>query len=183
MTVDSLQVVMRILDNENHLVERADQKAISLLSILGVFMVFFIVYYRVIPINPLSGVLISLYFFFALLSIISLIMTIRPRIRREGTISDNKKSVSCDPTFFTGICKYEDAAEYKESLQTLLNDEKSIIDIYIGQIFSVAKINSAKYKYVQRGVIFVITTLSIELILIVYLFFHYMEVGKFPSII
>ena len=64
MANDNLAIVLRILDHENHLVERADQKSISLLSILGVFMVFFIVYYRVIPINFLTGGLIVLYFLF-----------------------------------------------------------------------------------------------------------------------
>ena len=43
MAGDKLSVVLRILDNENHLLERADQKAIALLSVLGVFMVFFVV--------------------------------------------------------------------------------------------------------------------------------------------
>ena len=81
MTGDKLSVVLRILDNENHLLERADQKAIALLSTLGVFMVFFVVYFRVIPINAITITLCSIYFFFALLSIISLIMTVRPRIR------------------------------------------------------------------------------------------------------
>ncbi len=83
MATSSLPIVLRILDNENRLVERADQKSISLLSILGVFMVFFIVYYRVIPMNPFTVVVIVLYFLCALMSIISLIMAIRPRIRRE----------------------------------------------------------------------------------------------------
>ena len=39
-----LSSVLRVLDAENRLIERADQKAISLLAALGVFMVFFIAY-------------------------------------------------------------------------------------------------------------------------------------------
>jgi hypothetical protein len=175
--MDNLYIVMRILDNENHLVERADQKAISLLSILGVFMVFFVVYYRVIPINILTGILISLYFICALFSIINLILTIRPRIKQQDDNFQGK-----DPTFFTGICSFSNISSYKECLQVLLKDESRIEETYIGQIFSVAQINAAKYKYVQRGVILVITTLTIELVLIVYLFLHYLEVGKMPPI-
>ena len=41
MPQDKLSIVLRILDNESQLIERADRKAIALLSILGVFMVFF----------------------------------------------------------------------------------------------------------------------------------------------
>ena len=43
MAGGKLSVVLRILYNENHLLERADQKTIALLSTLGVFMVFFVV--------------------------------------------------------------------------------------------------------------------------------------------
>lgn len=183
MSIGNLPIVLRILDNENRLVERADQKSISLLSILGVFMVFFIVYYRVIPINIFTSVLIMLYFFFALLSIINLIMAIKPRIRRESVESEAKGSaLSCDPAFFTGICSFPNASAYKDALEELFKDESQITNIYIRQIFSVARINSAKYKYVQRGIILVIITLAIELAVIAYLFIHYMGAGKLPPI-
>jgi hypothetical protein len=175
MPTSSLPIVLRILDNENRLVERADQKSISLLSILGVFMVFFIVYYRVIPMNPLTVVLIVLYFIFALMSIISLIMAIRPRIRREK--GDAKVAAPLDPAFFSGISAFPDVSAYKDTLQKMLEDEASIADTYIRQIFSVARINSAKYKFVQRGVALVIITLAIELVIITYLFAYHMSTG------
>ncbi len=176
MSTPHLSIVLRILDNENRLVERADQKSISLLSILGVFMVFFIVYYRVIPMNPLTVALIVLYFIFALMSIISLIMAIRPRIRREKGKND-KAAAALDPAFFSGISGFPDVSAYKETLVKTLEDEASITDIYIRQIFSVARINSAKYKFVQRGVVLVIITLAIELIIITYLFAYHMSTG------
>jgi hypothetical protein len=183
MSNGSLPIVLRILDNENRLVERADQKSISLLSILGVFMVFFIVYYRIIPINILTGTLISLYFVFALLSIIHLIMAIRPRIRTEGIESEAKDIVlPHDPAFFMGICSFPSTSAYKVALEELLKDESKIADVYIRQIFSVARINKAKYKFVQRGIILVIATLAIELAVIAYLFLYYMGAGKLPPI-
>jgi hypothetical protein len=118
MSTNNLPIVLRILDNENHLSERADTKSISMLSILGVFMVFFIAYYRVIPINIFTGVCIMLYFFFALLSIVNLIMAIKPRLRKERVQGDVKNNaiVSCDPAFFTGICTFSNAAAYKTAL-------------------------------------------------------------------
>jgi hypothetical protein len=184
MPIENLSIVLRILDNENRLSERADQKSISMLSILGVFMVFFIVYYRVIPINNFTGVLILLYFFFALFSIVNLIMAIRPRIRRERVVNEakDKAIVSCDPAFFTGICTFPSAAAYKDALAATLQDQTQIAEVYISQIFSVARINSAKYKYVQRGIVTVILSIALELAVIVYLFLYYRELGKLPPI-
>jgi hypothetical protein len=175
MPTSSLPIVLRILDNENRLVERADQKSISLLSILGVFMVFFIVYYRVIPMNPFTVVLIVLYFLFALMSIISLILAIRPRIRREKGKSEAAPPL--DPAFFTGISAFPDVSTYRDTLQKMLEDESSITDTYIRQIYSVARINTTKYKFVQRGVVLVIITLAIELVIITYLFAYHMNTG------
>jgi hypothetical protein len=175
MPTSSLPIVLRILDNENRLVERADQKSISLLSILGVFMVFFIVYYRVIPINPLTMTLTVLYFVFALMSIVSLIMAIRPRIKKDKGKSEVAPPL--DPAFFSGISAFPDVSTYKDTLQKMLEDEALIADNYIRQIFSVARINQAKYKYVQRGVVLVIITIAIELVVITYLFAYHMSTG------
>jgi len=175
MPSPSLPIILRILDNENRLVERADQKSISLLSILGVFMVFFVVYYRVIPMNPFTVTVIVMYFLFALMSIISLIMAIRPRIRREK--GDVKTPPRHDPAFFSGISSFPDVAAYKESLLKLLEDDASVANNYIGQIYSVARINREKYKFVQRGVVFVIISLAIELVIITYLFAYHLSTG------
>ncbi len=185
MTQPVLPIILRILDNENRLSERADQKSISMLSIIGVFMVFFIVYYRVIPTNPLTVVLIILYFISALTAIINLIMAIRPRIKRQkATNGENKIELARDPAFFTGIAEFADVAAYKDSLQKTIQDESSISDVYIRQIYSVARINKAKYRYVQRGVVLAIVTLFIELVMITYLFTFYMGEGftKMPPI-
>jgi hypothetical protein len=180
MAKDNLSIVLRILDNENKLVERADQKSISMLSILGVFMVFFIAYYRIIPINPFTVALIVLYFSFALLSIIHLIMAIRPRIRIEREGED--RHMARDPAFFTGITSFPTPSAYKEALEELLADDSQVADVYIRQIFSVARINKAKYKFVRRGIVLVISTLTVELSIIVYLFIFHMGAGVMPSI-
>jgi hypothetical protein len=175
MPTPSLPIILRILDNENRLVERADQKSISLLSILGVFMVFFVVYYRVIPMNPFTVTVIVMYFLFAALSIGSLIMAIRPRIRREKI--DPKIAPARDPAFFSGISAFPDVTVYKDALQKMLEDDSSVADNYIKQIYSVARINREKYKFVQRGVVCVICALAIELLVIVYLFAYHLSTG------
>ncbi len=177
-----INLVLRILDAENKLVERADQKAISLLSILGIFMVFFIAYFRVIPVNFFTGIMTSLYFLIAFLSIIHLVMAIRPRIRKDMEATADNNNLTCDPAFYTGICSFPNASSYKDTLLTVLQDEKVVTDMYVRQIYSVAQINAVKFKYVQRGVALVITSIGLELSVIVYLFLYHISDGKIPSI-
>jgi hypothetical protein len=183
MTWDRLTHVLRILDAENRLLERADNKAISLLSILGVFMVFFIVYYRIIPVNPLTITLIIIYFAFAILAIISLIMTVRPRIQpAPGDGGENDEAPPGEPAFFAGISRYPTLAAYRQSLEEMTRDEATMINVYTRQVYSLARINAAKYKNVQRAVFLVIIALATELAIIVYLFTAYLGVGVMPPI-
>jgi hypothetical protein len=181
--MDKLSTVLRILDNENRLLERADQKAISMLSIIGVFMVFFIVYSRVIPINYFTIIFIVTYFLCALIAIVNLIMAMRPRIRKDEQEADTINEISDgEPAFFTGICQFPNISAYKECLNAMMKDDESIMNIYIKQIFSVARINAAKYKYVQRGILLGIVALAVELVTIVYLFIYRYGLGHYPPI-
>ncbi len=184
MTSDRLLGVLRVLDDENHLLERADQKAVSLLSILGVFMVFFIVYYSVIPVIPFTVALVSIYFLLALLAILNLIMAVRPQIRvtKEEKSKAGAEAPLYDVAFFAGICKFPSLSAYKKSLENMIKDEESLIDEYTRQIFSLAKINSVKYKYLQRSVFLTIIALATELAIIVYLFVNYLGEGAIPGI-
>jgi hypothetical protein len=179
-----LPTVLRIHDAESHLLERADQKAISLLSALGVFMVFFIVYYRVIPVNPATVGLLSFYFLCALSAIVSLIMTVRPRIRASETeaTGDGGSSQPCEPAFFAGICQFPNLSAYRKSLDEMTKNEAAIIDIYTRQIFSLARLNAEKYKHLRRATLLVVTALATELAIIAYLFINYMGEGALPSI-
>ena len=177
-SVNVLSSVLRILDAENRLIERADQKAISLLSALGVFMVFFIVYHRVIPINVFTVVLLSIYFAISLAAIVSLILTVRPRIRMvEEEAADVNKPIPCEPAFFVGICKFPTLSAYRQSLQDMMKDEASIVNVYTRQIFGLARVNAAKYKNIQRAVLLVIIALAVELALVAYLFIYYHAQG------
>jgi hypothetical protein len=169
-----LLFVLRVLDAENRLLERADQKAISLLSALGVFMVFFIVYYRLIPINVFTVTLLSIYFVVALMAIVSFILTVRPRIRLvEEEKGDTDKAPACEPAFFVGICKFPTLSAYRQGLENMIKDEASAIDVYTRQIFGLARVNAAKYRNINRAVLLVIIALAMELVLVAYLFIYY----------
>ena len=166
--------VLRILEAENRLLERADQKAISLLAALGVFMVFFIVYYRLVPINVLTVILLSIYFIFALLAIITLILTVRPRIRLvEQEPADTDKLSACEPAFFVGICKFPTFSAYRQALEDMMKDEAAAVDVYMRQVFGLARVNAEKYKNIRRAVLLVIIALATELALVAYLFIYY----------
>jgi hypothetical protein len=174
---NKLLYVLRVLDTENRLLERADQKAISLLAALGVFMVFFIVYYRLIPINLFTVILLVIYFVFSLMAIVSFILTVRPRIRLvEEEAEDTDKAIESEPAFFAGICKFPTLSAYRQALQDMIKDEASTIDVYTRQIFSLAQVNAAKYRNIQRAVLLIIIALAAELVLVAYLFiYHYSQ--------
>jgi hypothetical protein len=173
-----LLFVLRVLDAENRLLERADQKAISLLSALGVFMVFFIVWHRLIPINVFTVILLSIYFVVALMAIVSLILTVRPRIHMvEEETGDTDKAATSEPAFFVGICKFPTLAAYRQGLENMTKDEASAIDVYTRQIFSLARVNTAKYRNINRAVLLVIIALATELALVAYLFPYYYSQG------
>lgn len=173
-----LLFVLRVLDAENRLLERADQKAISLLSALGVFMVFFIVYHRVIPINLFTVILLSIYFVASLMAIVSFILTVRPRIRMvEEETGDTDRAAACEPAFFVGICKFPTLSAYRQALQDMIKDEASAIDVYTRQIFGIARVNAVKYRNIQRAVLLVIIALAAELALVAYLFIYYYVQG------
>ena len=184
-SAEKLPVLLRIFDNETRLLERADQKSISLLSILGVFMVFFIVYYRLIPVNPFTVALLSAYFLCDILAIVSLIMTVRPRIQRteQKVTGDADDTQVCEPAFFAGICKFPNVSAYRQSLDDILRDETSIAEVYVRQIFSIAQVNAVKYRYLRRATLLVVIAITIELAIIAYLFINYMGQGALPPII
>ena len=170
---NTLLAVLRVLDAENRLLERADQKAIALLSALGVFMVFFIVWHRLIPINAFTVTLLVVYFIVSLMAIVNLILTVRPRIHSIEGISSTDKAVASEPAFFAGICKFPTFSAYKLALQDMVKDEASTIDVYMRQIFSLAQINQTKYRNIRRAILFVVIALGTELALVAYLFPYY----------
>lgn len=181
MSLDKVETVLKVLENENHLTERADQKSISMLSVLGVFMVFFIVYHRIIPVNAFTVSVITIYSICAMFAILSLIVAISPRIK----IEQGEKSVgppSFESVFFIGICQFDSPSRYTKAMHDLVDDEETMISVFSHQIYSVARINSSKYRHLRRGMRLVVIALVTELALIAYLFTNYMGEGIMPTI-
>jgi hypothetical protein len=173
MSVERYSAVMKILDDQNHLSERADSKAISLLSMLGIFTVFFVSQIgNMQKMDAFMDVVVVVYFISVLLAIIQIIMAISPRIRTiKKTLKANPDAKPIpQPTFFAGICKFPDPEEYKKYLDDVIKNDEEITDIYVNQIYQVAQINATKYACVNRAVWFVVLAIGSQLAIIAYLF-------------
>jgi hypothetical protein len=172
MAQERYSIVMRILDDQNRLTDHADTKAMSLLTTLGLFTVLFITQLNNITrVNPFTIFLLVVYCISIVLAVIFIIMAISPRIRTLKNNGDTAaETATAQPTFFGGICKFEDAAAYKKCLDGLMSGDEAINDVYIRQVYEVAKINNIKYKFVGRAVWFVVITLISQITFIVYMF-------------
>src|SRR4030066_176225 len=101
-----------------------------------------------------------------------------PRIGYVGEeTEDIDKPATCEPAFFVGICKFPTLSAYRQALQDMIKDEASTIDVYTRQIFSLARINAAKYKKIKRAVLLVVIARAVELTLVAYLFVYYHAQG------
>ena len=75
--------IFQILQSEQNILQRTDQKAFTLMSILGVFMVFFIVHFLKIEINWFNVAMVIIYFVAAFIAIFNLMLVIVPRMRND----------------------------------------------------------------------------------------------------
>jgi len=172
MAIDRRTEILKILDDQNHLSERADSKAISMLSMLGIFTVFFVTQLSNIAMNNFFIVVVVIYFISVVLAILQIILAINPRthsVKKERTSNSNDTKTS-QPTFFEGICKFKNADEYKKCLDGVMNNDETMTDIYISQVYQVAQINNVKYACVKRAVWFVVIALASQLSIIAYIF-------------
>jgi hypothetical protein len=173
MSVERHAAVMKILDDQNHLSERADGKAISLLSTLGIFTVFFVSQIgHMENMSLFMNIAVVIYFISVLMAIIQIIQAISPRIRsvKHALKADPNAKPIPQPTFFGGICKFPNSEEYKKCLDDVIKNDEEITDIYIKQIYEVAQINTTKYACVNRAVWFVVLALGSQLAIIAWIF-------------
>ncbi|UCD38396.1 MAG: hypothetical protein JSW54_02655 [Fidelibacterota bacterium] len=163
----SFQLLFHILQSEQSILSRTDQKAYTLLSILGVFMVFFIVYYRLLFHNVFIVGMLVVYFGAAFITIWNLVHTILPRFRRES-VEHEEGNHRLDPTFFGGIREFPTSNEYFTYLKDmdLDQDEDRVLRLVSRQVHSLALINSAKNAYLRRGVYSFIIAIGAELLMI-----------------
>jgi hypothetical protein len=170
MSLDRLNTIKRILDDQNTLGARADTKAVALLTSLGLFAAFFIYFIKDIVVNPFTISMLTIYFLSAVLAMYNIIMTINPRVRTNGNTAGKKGHDPHQTVFYADICRFNNAGEYKDCLQEMLKDEQVVEDVYTRQIYEVSQVTAAKYRYAHRSVYFVLAAICAEFILVAYVF-------------
>lgn len=159
--------LLRILDGEQQIIQRTDQKAFTMLSILGVFMVFFIVHFTKMQMDTFIFLLILIYFPSAMGALYFLMRVIVPRVKNNRSLSirssDNK---NINPTFFGGISQFETPEEYGEYLKKISKDEDQLYQMFAGQVFTLGSINTRKNQNVRKAMFFMVAALTSELLII-----------------
>jgi hypothetical protein len=172
MAKETYSVIMRILDDQNRLTDRADTKAISLLTALGLFTVIFMAQLNNMPgIVPLVIFLLIIYCISVVLAVLHIVMAISPRIRTlKKAPKTSDASPRPQPTFFGGICQFPNVEAYAKCVDDLASSDTALNQTYIRQVYEVAQINKIKYKYVGRAVWFVVIALFSQITFVVFTF-------------
>ena len=108
-TGKEFNALLQVLSGEQQVIQRTDQKAFTLLSILGVFMVFFIVHFPKIQINFFIFSMMMIYFTSAMGTIYYLVRVIIPRINKHRTNSEHieiERDQVINPTLFDRIIQW-----------------------------------------------------------------------------
>jgi len=108
-TGKEFNALLQVLSGEQQVIQRTDQKAFTLLSILGVFMVFFIVHFPKIQMNVFIFLMMMIYFTSAMGTIYYLVRVIIPRISKHRTHSEHKdieRNETMNSTIFDRIIQW-----------------------------------------------------------------------------
>ena len=168
-TEKEFNALLQVLSGEQQVIQRTDQKAFTLLSILGVFMVFFIVHFPKIQMNAFNFSMMIIYFTSAMGTIYFLVRVIVPRIRNHKTkIEDNniKENEIINPTFFAGISQFKSPEEYAFYLKSIAKNEDQLYQMFASQVFALGNINLEKNENIRLSTFFFIAALVSELLII-----------------
>ena len=161
--------LLQVLSGEQQVIQRTDQKAFTLLSILGVFMVFFIVHYPSITPTGFIYFMQNIYFISAMGTIYFLVRVIIPRVRKHKTKIENndvEKDEVINPTFFAGISQFKSPKEYALYLKSIAKDDDQLYQMFASQVFALGKINLEKNTNIRLSMFFFIAALLSELVII-----------------
>ena len=185
--------LLQVLAGEQQVIQRTDQKAFTLLSILGVFMVFFIVHFPKIQMNFFIFLMMMVYFTSAMGTIYYLVRVIVPRIRKRKKLEQNQdleltfigkmtnwiskykiqndyedieKDEVINPTFFAGISRFKSSSEYAVYLKSIAENEDGLYKMFASQVFALGNINQLKNENIRLALYFFISALLSELLII-----------------
>jgi len=163
MNGNKFNALFHVLNSEQQIIQRTDQKAFTLLSILGVFMVFFIVHFMKVQMNWFRFILVVVYFASAFIAIINLMLVIVPRIRSDSPKDENPE---INATFFGGISTFKSSEEYAGYLSKIAGDDEKMYNMFSNQVYALGKINSFKNKSLKSAIIYFSAAIMSELLII-----------------
>jgi len=159
--------IFQILQSEQLILQRTDQKAFTLMSLLAAFMVFFIVHFPKVmgngEINILTAIMVLIYFINATFGLINLMLVIVPRIRNDMSHEDLP---DINATFFGGIIQFNNPVEYATYLAEMTEDNNNTFKMFSAQLYALGHINAYKNKHMRRAIIFFGGAIFSELIII-----------------
>ena len=161
---DRFELLFHVLQSEQSILSRADQKAYTLLSVLGVFMVFFIAYYRLMEVNGFIVGMLTIYFSAAGFTIYNLIRTIMPRF--QSRVLEDEDTALPDPTFFGGIRQYESADAYFAVMGSVEVSGERSLRFLSRQVYALAQINWTKNLHLRRGMFSFFVAITAELLMV-----------------
>ena len=170
MADKDFKALFQVLSNEQQLLQRSDQKAYTMLSIIAVWMMFFIVHYMKIPSYPLVLIFMGAFFCLALFSIGFLLAVISPRITHSRTESKGVQRIN--PTFFGGIVQFETPEAFSRALHEAAEDEGHMYSMFADSVYRIAHINSAKSANLRRAIITFVLAVTVELGLVFYVYMY-----------
>lgn len=162
----SFQVLFHILNNEQVLLKRTDQKASTLMSTLGIFMVFFIVHYKNIPTTLPILAMIYFYFAAAFTTILALLRVLVPRLKNTHIPTEADKQMP-NPTFFAGISQYDTPEAFRSQLIKVTQNEQETFELFANNLYAVGQINAQKLKFFNLGMKAFATAIFFELVVII----------------
>ena len=160
--------IFQILQSEQLILQRTDQKAFTLMSLLAAFMVFFIVHFPSVlvgndEINVLTALMVLIYFINATFGLINLMLVIVPRIRNDMSHDDLP---DINATFFGGIIQFNNPVEYATYLAEMTEDNDNTFKMFSAQLYALGHINAYKNKHMRRAILFFGGAIFSELIII-----------------
>ncbi len=163
--------LLQVLSGEQQVIQRTDQKAFTLLSVLGVFMVFFIVHFPKLSsnMNLIIFSLMMIYMISAMGTIYFLVRVIVPRIKNNKVETDGKHTKKVEiinPTFFAGISQFKTSNEYAKYFKSVTSSDEQLYNMFASQVFALGQINNTKNINIRKSIYFFISALISELLMI-----------------
>ena len=160
LVTSNIAPIFHVLSNEQQILQRTDQKAFTMLSILGVFMVFFIVHFLKIQLDWFKFILVIIYFISAFLAIINLVLVIVPRMIKS-------EPQELNPTYFGGISQFENQEQYGSHFREVFSNDDKTFTLFANQVFALGKINAYKNHAIKRSILFFAIAIISELFIII----------------